>query len=64
MVYSKENYNFPKIQGGGPTFARGGGVKLLIPMETYRTCHFPGGIRTPVSIWIWECDFFFGGKKA
>ena len=40
MVYSKENYNFPKIQGG-PTFSRvaptftWGGVRLLIPIETY-----------------------------
>ena len=27
---------------GGPTFSRGG-VQMLISIETYRTCDFPGG---------------------
>ena len=48
MVYkciSKENL-FSKVPGG-PIFSRRiqlfqGGVKLLIPMETYITCKFPG----------------------
>ena len=74
MVYSKENCNIPKIQRG-PTFSSGGSnfyrgwvggggggwIRLLVPMETYRTCHFPGGSGPPVPIWIWACDFFFGG---
>ena len=24
------------------------GVQMLIPMETYRTCNFPGWVRTPI----------------
>ena len=33
--------------GGCQTFARGGGVQMLISLETYvRTCYFPGGVRT------------------
>ena len=50
MAYLKENYKFLRFQGG-PTLSRGeggqllpgGGVQLLISMETYRTCDFPGG---------------------
>ena len=36
---------------GGSTFSRGGGggVQLLIPMETYSTCDFPGvGVKNAV----------------
>ena len=47
--YFNENYNFPRFQRG-PTFARwvqlfpgGGGVKMLISIETHITCDFPGG---------------------
>ena len=40
---------------GGPLFSRGvsnffqgGGVQMLISLETHvRTCYFPGGVRTP-----------------
>ena len=35
---------------GGPTFSRGGGgggVQMLISIETHVTCDFPGGVRTP-----------------
>ena len=33
---------------GGPTFSRGGGgVQMLISIETHMTCDFPGGVRTP-----------------
>ena len=33
---------------GGPTFSRGGGeVQMLISIETYITCDFPWGVRTP-----------------
>ena len=51
--YSIESYNLPrfrlgvgdsKIFQGVPTFMGGGGV--LIPIETYRTCDFPGGSGT------------------
>ena len=40
---------------GGPTFSRGGGlggggVKMLISIETHiRTCYFPGGCPDPLS---------------
>ena len=27
---------------GGPTFSRGGGVQMLISIETHITCDFPG----------------------
>ena len=34
--------------GGCQTFSRGGGVQMLISLETHvRTCYFPGGFRTP-----------------
>ena len=32
-------YKIPR----GPTFSRGEGVHLLIPIETWGTCDFPGG---------------------
>ena len=37
--------------GEGPTFSRGGGgVQLLIPIETHITCDFSGGgVRDPLS---------------
>ena len=42
MYFFKENYNFPRFQrvsncfqgGGGPTFSRGGGVQMLLSIET------------------------------
>ena len=50
MIYSKENYNFKVPEGvyhfsgeGGPNFSRGCGVQMLISIETYRICDFPGG---------------------
>ena len=52
MVYFKENYHFHGSRGG-PTYTRGvqllsgGGVQLLILIETHITCDFPGGVRTP-----------------
>ena len=53
MVYFLENNNFPRFQRGsnifrgggeGPTFFQGGGggVQMLISVETYRNCDFPG----------------------
>ena len=70
MVNFKDNYHYPSFQGsgGGPTFSRrvqlfpGGGVQLLIPIETHITCDFPGGwVWTPsppldphLSLWLWH----------
>ena len=39
----KESYNFPRFRAGPNIFRGSRGVQLLIPMETYRTCDFPGG---------------------
>ena len=42
----------PLFSGGGgcPTFYRGGGVHMLISIETHiRTCYFPGGVSEPLS---------------
>ena len=65
--YCWENYTYtlPKIQrgsiifqgvGGGSNFFQGGGgVQMLISLETHvRTCYFPGGggVRTPIPLWI------------
>ena len=54
MIYFKENYNFLRFQwgsiifrGGGPNFSRGCGVQMLISIETYRICDFPGGPGPP-----------------
>ena len=42
-----------KLIRGGPTFSRGGGVQMLISIETHiRTCYFPGVVRTPIRLWI------------
>ena len=40
--------------GGGPTFSRGGGVQMLISIETHkRTCYFPGVVSgPPIPLWI------------
>ena len=41
--------------GGGQTFFRGGGgVQMLISLETHvRTCYFPGGgSGPPIPLWI------------
>ena len=36
--------------GGCPTFSKGGGVQMLISIETHtRTCYFPGGCPDPLS---------------
>ena len=42
-VLFKENYNLPRLQGGG------GGSNCLFPIGTQITCDFPGsGFRPPV----------------
>ena len=39
---------FPGRGGGCPTFSRGGGVQMLISIETHiRTCYLPGGVSGP-----------------
>ena len=55
MVLLPKKYTFPRIQsgsnilqggGGGSTFSSwrgGGGVQMLITIETHITCNFPGG---------------------
>ena len=54
IVYFKENYNFLRFKigsiifrGGGPNFSRGCGVQMLISIETYKICDFPGGPGPP-----------------
>ena len=32
-------------RGGGSNFFQGGGVQMLISIETHITCYFPGGVR-------------------
>ena len=39
--------HFPGGKGGGSNFSVGGGVQLLISMETHITCDFPGRVWTP-----------------
>ena len=53
MVNSKKTIIFYGLRGGGgqhlpgrPTFSRGGGVQMLISIETHITCDF-GGLWTP-----------------
>ena len=55
MVLLQRKLYFSKDPEGGPTFSRGGGgggsnffkmgggVKMLISVETHITCDFPGG---------------------
>ena len=45
----------PLFSGGGSNFFQGGGgVQMLISIETHiRTCYFPGGVfGPPIPIWI------------
>ena len=50
---------FPRAGGGGGVqlFSRGGGLQMLISIETHiRTCYFPGGVSGP-SIPLWICTW-------
>ena len=49
MVISKKTIIFQGFRGG-PTFSRGGGVRMQISIETHKTCDFPGGggVRIPI----------------
>ena len=42
------------VGGGCPYFFPGGGVQMLISIETHiRTCYFPGGVSgPPIPLWI------------
>ena len=48
--YYKENCTFPRIQRGSNIF-QGGGVHMLISIETHIICDFPRG-SGPLSPWI------------
>ena len=57
----KEDYTFPMIQRGSnifqgvQLFSRGGGVQMLISIETHITCDFPVGSGPPIPLWIRTC---------
>ena len=44
----------PLISRGVSNFFQGGGVQMLISLETHiRTCYFPGGVSgPPIPLWI------------
>ena len=45
----------PTFSRGGPTFSRGGGgggVRMLVSIETHITCDSPGGSRPLSPLWI------------
>ena len=43
LNFSKDPKRIQHFPGRGPTFSRGGGVQMLISIETHITCDFPGG---------------------
>ena len=44
---------FTKDPEGIHYFPGGGGVQMLISLETHvRTCYFPGGSGPPIPLWI------------
>ena len=50
LYFTKDPEGVHYFPGGGgcPIFSRGGGVLMLISVETHiRTCYFPGGVWTP-----------------
>ena len=55
LYFTKDPEGVHYFPGGGcQTFSRGGGVQMLISLETHvRTCHFPGGVSgPPILLWI------------
>ena len=44
---SMVNSNFPRFQVGFNIFQGEVAIQLLLPIETYATCAFPGGVQTP-----------------
>ena len=67
MVNFKAIYHFSRFQRGsnifqgGPTFSRGvGWSNCLFPIESHKTCDFPGGtdpLPPPPPLWIRTCGF-------
>ena len=51
--YPEVVHYFPEA-GGVQLFPGGGGVQMLISIETHiRTCYFPGGVSgPPIPLWI------------
>ena len=48
LYFTKDPEGFHYFPGGCPIFSGGGGVQMLISIETHiHTCYFPGGVRTP-----------------
>ena len=56
LILYKGSRGGPFFSGfrGCPIFSRGGGVQMLISIETHiRTCYFPGGVSgPPIPLWI------------
>ena len=55
LILYQESKGSIILRGGGcQTFSRGGGVQMLISLETHvRTCYFPGGVSgPPIPLWI------------
>ena len=59
MVYFKEGVKHFCRGGEGGIQLLKGRVQMLISIETYRTCNFPGGGPEPLSpLWIWHAFAF------
>ena len=43
LLFSKVSEGVQLFQGWGGNFFQGGGVQMLISIETHITCDFPGG---------------------
>ena len=57
LYFTKDPEAVHYFPGGGGVsilFSRGGGVQMLISIETHiRTCYFPGGVSgPPIPLWI------------
>ena len=65
MVLMQRKLYFPKDPEGVQHFPEvGGGVQMLISIETHITCDFPGGSTDPLSTPLWirtcTCSLDFG----
>ena len=61
LILDKGSRGGPLFSGGGcQTFSRG--VQMLISLETHvRTCYFPGGVPTPIPLWIRTWAMLYNG---